>query len=515
MYPTSDVPFRRQFTPRRRNLLAMFALFAGVNVLWGEESGHSQQHFGIHVVEKATARGIPLVTLRTVNDVAYVTDSAGWTAIAEPDLAGRDVFFHIESPGYEIAQDGFGFRGKRLTVVPGETTTVTLRRSNIAERLYRVTGQGIYRDTKLLGREPPIKLPQGGAEVVGQDSVQAVRYRDKIFWLWGDTNLASYPLGNYQVTAATSDHPRENSFQPGQGVPLNYFVDEVDPTRVRKMMPLTKPGAVWLFGLVNINGPDGKDTLLAHYSRQRQLGRVLEHGLARFDEEAGIFKRVLELPLEERWRFPRGNAVSVTEGDTEFIYFCQSFANVRVRATWHAIVDPSAYESLAWSLEEKAYRWQRETGPTTQQQEGVLINAEKMPRNAARYQLRDVNSEDSIIIHRASINWNPFRRKWILIGNQAGKRGEPSYLGEVYYAEGETATGPWTKAIKIATHPRYSFYNPRHHVFLDEQDGRVIYFEGTYTRMFSASTVSTPRYDYNQLMYRLDLNDERLEAVQR
>jgi hypothetical protein len=56
-----------------------------------------------------------------------------------------------------------------------------------------------------------------------------------------------------------------------------------------------------------------------------------------------------------------------------------------------------------------------------------------------------------------------------------------------------------------------SFYNPRHHAFFDSADGRVIYFEGTFTRTFSGS-VAIPRYEYNQLLYRLDLGDSRLHG---
>lgn len=40
--------------------------------------------------------------------------------------------------------------------------------------------------------------------------------------------------------------------------------------------------------------------------------------------------------------------------------------------------------------------------------------------------------------------------------------------------------------------------------------GRCIYFEGTYSHTFSGNPVATPRYDYNQVMYRLDLADPRL-----
>ena len=52
-----------------------------------------------------------------------------------------------------------------------------------------------------------------------------------------------------------------------------------------------------------------------------------------------------------------------------------------------------------------------------------------------------------------------------------------------------------------------------HHPFFDQESGRVIYFEGTYTNTFSGSPTPTPRYEYNNLMYRLDLSDPRLEPA--
>lgn len=38
----------------------------------------------------------------------------------------------------------------------------------------------------------------------------------------------------------------------------------------------------------------------------------------------------------------------------------------------------------------------------------------------------------------------------------------------------------------------------------------MIYFEGTYTDFISGAPEKTPRYDYNQIMYKLDLDDPRL-----
>ena len=58
-----------------------------------------------------------------------------------------------------------------------------------------------------------------------------------------------------------------------------------------------------------------------------------------------------------------------------------------------------------------------------------------------------------------------------------------------------------------------TFYNPTQHPFFDQDGGRLIYFEGTYVTTFSGNNNPTPRYNYNQVMYRLDLSDDRLHLV--
>src|SRR5262249_3391694 len=88
--------------------------------------------------------------------------------------------------------------------------------------------------------------------------------------------------------------------------------------------------------------------------------------------------------------------------------------------------------------------------------------------------------------------------------------GGTSLLGEVWYAESDTPLGPWVYARKIVTHERYSFYNPKQHPMLDKEGGRAIFFEGTYTHTFSGNDDATPRYDHNQVMYKLELSDSRL-----
>src|SRR6266700_377023 len=57
--------------------------------------------FKITVVDEQTGSGVPLVELRTVNDISLWTDSNGIIAFDEPGLMGQEVYFHVKSHGYE------------------------------------------------------------------------------------------------------------------------------------------------------------------------------------------------------------------------------------------------------------------------------------------------------------------------------------------------------------------------------------------------------------------------------
>lgn len=171
--------------------------------------------FTIEVVDEQTGRGVPLVELKTVNDILLVTDSNGIAAFEEPGLMDdQPVFFHVRSHGYEFPKDGFGSQGKALTVREGGSAQLKLKRINVAERLYRVTGGGVYRDSVLVGRPNPLRKPVLNGKVLGSDSVVNAVYHGKIYWFWGDTNRPSYPLGNFNVPGATSRLPADGGLDP-------------------------------------------------------------------------------------------------------------------------------------------------------------------------------------------------------------------------------------------------------------------------------------------------------------
>jgi hypothetical protein len=93
--------------------------------------------------------------------------------------------------------------------------------------------------------------------------------------------------------------------------------------------------------------------------------------------------------------------------------------------------------------------------------------------------------------------------------------GKPSAFGEIWYAEADSPYGPWEPAVKVLSHKNYTFYNPRLHPEFTPPDSPVLLFEGTYTQTFADRPEPPPRYDYNQILYRLDLNDPKLAPAQR
>lgn len=449
-------------------------------------AGGETLYFEIQVVDDLTGRGVPLVELETVNNLRFVTDSAGRVAFYEPGLMKREVFFSVRSHGYEATKDGFGYRGIRPTPTAGGRVEVRLKRLNIAERLYRITGEGLYRDSALLAHPVPITQPHLNGGVLGQDSVQAVVHRGVIHWFWGDTNRAGYPLGLFRTSGATSQLPAAGGLPVSQGVDLKYWVGSDGFSRAMIELP-EKEGVVWIDGVNVVPDADGRDRLVCHYSRRAGLADELAHGVAVFDDESSLFKSAA-VRSTGAWQIPRGHPTRWTDPEgVDWLLIGDPFLHTRVRATLEAVLDPAAYE--AWD----GAKWQKEAAPP------------KPPP------LVDAETGEAVTIHAGSCRWNRHRQRWILVAHQAF--GKPSNLGEVWYAESVAPTGPWSKARRIVTHDRMDFYNPVHHDFLDTEGGRFIHFEGTYVNTFSGNPDATPRYNYNQVMYRLDLDDPRLGAV--
>lgn len=467
--------------------------------------------FAIEVTDADSGRPVPLVELRTTNHLKYYTDNAGVVAFDEPSLMNTEVHFAISAHGYEAAKDGFGIRGVRLTPKPGEKASVKVKRVNIAERLHRVTGDGLFAESVKAGREVPFESSGTNARVLGCDSVFMVPYRDRLFWMWGDTTQAKYPLGNFHMTAATTTA----KLDPEKAYQFDYLDDGKGFVKGAAKMP--GDGPTWVESLVTLPGKDGKDRMWGEYAKVNTKMEVQSRGLVVYDDAKKEFVYQVEVPLKSPI-LPTGH----TFKHEEHVYFGNPFPLVRVPATEAAFTDLSQYEAFtclkAGSTVAKPeidrddkgrakYEWRKGAPPLNPEDEAKLLKQKVLTADDTRVQLKD-GKGTALVMHRGSVNWNAYRKKWVMIAGQI--YGKESNLGEVWYAEADSPTGPWGTAVKVATHDRKDFYNPCHHPQFDRDGGKVIYFEGTYTNTFSGNPDTTPRYEYNQILYRLDLSDERL-----
>lgn len=540
-----DTARRRRVTLRRMrhplSLACCAACYAFLGLIgrppdWAAGAASSAtEYYCIRVVDDQTGRGVPLVELKTVDNVKYFTDSAGLVAFCEPAQMDREVFFFVASHGYEMPADGFGIRGKILKTTPGGDGEIRVKRLNLAERMYRVTGAGIYRDTLLAGKTAPIDEPLLNAQVVGSDSVQTALYQGRLRWFWGDTNRPKYPLGNFHVPGASSKLPAEGGLDPSAGVNLEYLVN--DEGFARATCQMEGEGPTWIDGLTVVAAKNGGEQMFAAYMKVRKFLDVYRRGIARWDDESQKFVHAADLPLESV-ATPQGHALRQSEQDAngqsvEYVYFGNPFPFTRVRATAEAIVDLTQYQNFTClragvqlsakqrergdiapsQLDRDAqgkliYGWKSATSLVDQRLEQRLRSSAKLKANEGITNLVDAATAKPIRAHAGSVSWNDWRKRFVMIFNQ--EEGKSSHLGEVWYAESESLVGPWTTAHHIVSHNKYSFYNPRQHPYFAAEGGRVIYFEGTYSTFFAGNTEQTPRYDYNQILYRLDLGDERL-----
>jgi hypothetical protein len=517
-----------------RTSLSLAIVILGVLSFTSRDSARAQnagpaddpkRYFAIEVVDERTGRGVPLVELQTTNGTRYHTDSNGLVAFYEPGLMGRKVFFSVAAHGYEFPKDGLGIRGKALVTRPGESARLKVRRINIAERLYRITGQGIYRDTILLGREAPIEHPLLNSQVTGQDSVLTALYRGRIHWFWGDTNRLSYALGNFSTSGATSLPP--SKIDPARGFDLTYFVGKDGFSR--PMAPIKGEGVVWISAVVVLPDESGRERMLAYFERRRGLGAVLESGFLLYNDETETFEKAKDVSLNPVFS-PTGQTSRVSRDGTDFIHFTTPYPWIRVKADIKSYLDLGAYEAytclrqgvntdegeipLDRDAEGKlVWSWKKGTKPLSPKRQQELIASGKMKAEESPFRLTDPDSGKPILLNGSSCFWNDYRKKYVMIASQVLGA---TVLGEIWYSEADQPEGPWIDARKIITHANkpgdaHDFYNPTQHPFFDQEGGRIIYLEGTYVNTFSGNPHPTPYYEYNQIMYRLDLSDPRLK----
>ncbi len=426
----------------------------------------------IEIVDKSCGWPVPMVELETLHHVKFVSDNAGVIAFDLPELMGRETWFSINGQGYGVDKDGFGNAGVRFKPESGQTHRVEVERKIIARRLGRVTGGGLFGESQKLGAE----LGWRESGLLGQDSVQNAEFGGKLFWMWGDTTLPQYPLGLFGSPGAVTGPRPLAAFEPPLRLPLDYFKSAKG--ELKNLADMPGEGPTWVSGLVSLPDKNGKEHLVLTYSKDRGFVHIYEKGLATWDDASESFQR-----LKVVWRentsagepaIPDGHVVKWTDDSGQrWVLFCNPFPAVRCPATFEAWQDEHVWEGL------------------------------KPPK-----ELRAAGSGEKVRPQSGSMAWNAWRKRWVAIFVQGD--GKSSALGEVWYAESREPMGPWGLAVKVLSHDNYSFYNPSLHAEFTPPNSPILLFEGTCTAEFADHPPKTPRYDYNQVMYRLDLDDARL-----
>lgn len=510
-------------------------VIVGVLYLVGNANSVVAQHpnyFTVEIVDSVSGRGVPMVQAK-VGGQTYFTDSQGMIAIDHAGVINQNLQFDFASYGYASKSD-------TLSTATGSLSQISVVRQNRAERLYRATGPNIYKDSVELGLDVPINEPVSNGNVLGQDSVQPVVSRGKIHWFWGDSLYENGGGlgGNYFTSAATSELPTNGGLNPSTGIDYTYYEDGLGQTKPAFPQYQSTGKPVWVDGVFTVEDPNGTEQLMTHFVNVQSLFPVfvlLEQGLAQFDHSAGTFTKVHDYGVapQQEWGtgppiVPAGHSFRHSTGGEDYIYFGENYPNIRVRDDWAAVNDITQWEAFT-PLKENfrydasnppldldgfgnpIYGWKKNTDPLGTEIFEEMVTNGHLTRTEAPVGLVDFETGQDVKLHRSSVNWNEYRQKWIMIGNESAGNG--SFLGEVWYAEAPTPEGPWKNAIKIATHGdptgdlggSYSFYNPTQLPFFDEGDGQFVHFHGTYSSGFFGSAPSTPNYEYNQVAYRLDL----------
>ncbi|MFT3926555.1 MAG: hypothetical protein QM778_28680 [Myxococcales bacterium] len=460
----------------------------------------------IRVVDSVSKRGVPLVDFAAFGEHAW-SDSQGMIAYCHPDHVGSSVEFEVKSHGYALPASA---TKKSIATTKGGSITVEVERKIIAERLYRITGAGAYRDSVLLGLKTPLSKPNLNALVMGSDTGSTALYKGKLFWLWQDTDRAAYWLGNFHGTGATSQLPAQGGVSPDLGVELTYY--QGNDGFAAPMCDGCEGGPAWMAGIVSVPDAQGQDALFGGYAIVNSDMSPKETGLVRFDDAKSHFTRVItDFLSRSDFIRPDGHAVKLEHAPGAYVHY---FDRLRIPATAEAFMDPAKYEQFtpygaggSGTLQRASdgtldYAWRaggRHATSTALQGAGV-----KKQEDLDGHE-RAFDTGAGVGLTGNSLAWNQHRGRFVRIAQQLG--GSSSFLGEIWHAEADTPVGPWVYAQKIISHDVYTFYNTFHHP--EFEHGQYMYVEGTYTASFSDAEM-TPRYNYNQMMYRVDLEDDRL-----
>ena len=530
-------------------------------------------HFRIAVVDGATRRGVPLVLLRTGDFVQQYSDSAGNVAFFEPGLMDQPVWFSVLADGYNLSSratdnptaqaysDGYD-SGVVLTTTSGGSATVVLDRLQHAERVYRLTGGGIYRDSVLTGDHaaiPPSAVPRavidGASGSIGQDTLMLAPYKGQLIWLFGDTvcprsarqnncnGTGMYTVGARSCLPGGGPAAAANC-DPAAPPALQYFGEESPPGfhhphPIAPIPPLSQN--TWIAALATIDAGTPQEALFGAYYKNPGDGAEpgsAAQGMARWDDESQtLIKHGEEWPRNASLSLNGVHAVQrLSPADAarlpKYVWFCNGAVNSRVLADAASMSSYSSFESLprlglgATEWHCQTVNWNVATGRYVCMGTAAVNSASDVQSIAFSHSLRGPYVNGSV----SRNSFPSFATSSLppppLLSAPPSPRPSPMLLSSLVL----TYAG-WRLAVLqvVSTHNASgsSCYNALHMPHLDLSNG-TIFYACTYTSMWSNNRTlgpnlwSTclfgsrlgsgqgcapvaPRYEYNNLVYRVDL----------
>lgn len=388
--------------------------------------------------------------------------------------------------------------------------------------------------------------------MVGQDSVQACVYGNETYFFFGDTNRPSYPLGNFFTTGARG--PAVGELNASHTLPLRYFQNTDGFVAPMAPMELRTPSTpVWVGGLLSLAptathirkylASDGDQSapgggMYTFYTKGGMTAQ--EFGLLQWNSSGSQFALVpgarwntTGLPDDAWMQRLRSNLLgsqATVDTNSSWVYFTSAYPVLRARTSPAALANLSSYEAwtclaagatmVAPRLDRDAtgkliYSWKPGTPPVSAEDQTRLVHLGLATTAELWINLTSIGTDktagSAVALKRGSARYNAHLDRWLIVGQASP--------GTVWLAAASTVEGPYRRALLVADHSSsgssmqngdsstglaYNFYNPAQHDFLD--DGSIVYFSGTYATTFAPQHHMTPRYDYNSILYRLDLS---------
>jgi hypothetical protein len=461
------------------------------------------QMFTLLVLDGKTKRALPgaqvIMPHRT-----YVTDSSGAAAIYETGVMNSHATVTLAADGYVTAT------GVSVDLTPGLTRQVTIDpdASQIAVRLYRINGPGIFRDRVLLGQSSSQGL---NADMISQDGPMTALYQGRVYWTFGDTNHESAGHSNYRGSAASSAIPVDAE----RWFPLGY-VHQIDgrEAAIAPVSEFDNDGALaWPGGLASV--PDARGTERLYSTFRIMNGKTgfdtLALGLGRYNDTTHVFERKLWFDLARPTQ-PGAHAFKVNDGAQSFLYYENL---TRIPASEGGLLHPESYEAFTPLQPDGTaehddtgrirYRWRTQTAEL-----GSDNVAGSGASNGERLfgQLRDARLEPGaphrVPIKASARDYNPFRKRYVEVITEDQPNFVP--LDATWYAEADTPMGPWVYARRITGAGSRSIYNPTIAPFRNN-DAQIL-FAAVYAAPFIPAP-PLPYYNYSVVMHMLDVNDLR------